>query len=334
MTFEKYSSLENHYNGKFIEKIRFSGNDTGVWVAREKIHGTNFSLIISRDAVTPCKRTGPILPGESFFAHEIIMKKYDKSIKFLQDSICGTASSYQIFGEFAGGGIQKGMDYGEKDFYVFDILIKSEHDQEGTYADDFMVERMCCTFGFKVAPLIARGSFEELSQLVNDFDSVVNHYNELAVANGIEYANIAHFGFLPHGEKNIAEGYVLKPCYPVILANGNRVAIKCKNSKFSEKAKSDKPIKPAAVLSDQDKVALSTLAEYSTWNRVSNVLSHIGEVTAKDFGKVMGLTMQDIFVEAEREGIVLIDADQPNLVKKELQQIVMATIREKWHEVV
>lgn len=332
MTFQKYSSLENHYNGKFIEKIRFSGKDSGVWVAREKIHGTNFSLIISRDAVTPCKRTGPILPGESFFGHEIILKKYDKSIKALQSAITGAASSCQVFGEFAGGGIQKGMDYGEKDFYVFDILVKTGSSE--TYMDDFMMETVCISLGFKMAPLIARGSFDELSKLTNDFDSVVNQYNKLIEPHSVFIANTHNFGYLPHGEKNIAEGYVLKPCYPEFLANGNRVAIKCKNSKFSEKAKSDKPIKAKAELSASDKVALSTFADYSTWNRVSNVISHIGEVGAKDFGKVMGLTMQDIFVEAEREGIVLTDAERPDLVKKELQQVVMATIREKWHEVV
>ena len=44
--FKKYNSLENHYNNKFIEKIRLQGFTSGEWVAREKIHGTNFSLII------------------------------------------------------------------------------------------------------------------------------------------------------------------------------------------------------------------------------------------------------------------------------------------------
>ena len=70
--FEKYSSLENHYNGKFIEKIRGAGFDmhTVEWVAREKIHGTNFSVIITPTEIVPAKRTGFVLEGESFFGHE------------------------------------------------------------------------------------------------------------------------------------------------------------------------------------------------------------------------------------------------------------------------
>lgn len=330
--FEKYSSLENHYNGKFIEKIRHHGYDvTEGWCAREKIHGTNFSIMIERDAVTCAKRTGPILAGEDFFGYVIILKKYNDAIKAVQHTI-KEGASMQIFGEFAGGGIQKGVDYGEKDFYVFDILVKTE---EGTnqFVDDFMMETMCNTFGFKMAPLLGRGSFEELAKLPNDFDVVVGDYNSLIESVDLKTANKHVFGIEP-GEKNIAEGYVLKPNYPRFLTNGSRVAIKCKNSKFSEKAKSDKPIKAAAVLTDVDKVALSTLAAYATLNRVNNVISKIGEVGPKDFGKVMGLTVQDILEEAGREEIFITDADQPDVVKKELVTYVQGVIRPVWIELV
>lgn len=330
--FEKYSSLENHYNGKFIEKIRNAGFDvTEPWVAREKIHGTNFSIIIERDAVTCAKRTGPILAGEDFFGYEIVLKKYNDSIKAVQHTI-KEGSSMQIFGEFAGGGIQKGVDYGEKDFYVFDILVKTA---EGTnqFVDDYMMETICNTFGFKMAPLLGRGKFDDLIQLPNMLDVVVNDYNELAANEGIPVANKQVWKAVV-AEDNIAEGYVLKPCYPKFFPNGARVAIKCKNSKFSEKAKSDKPIKAKAVLTDVDKVALSTLAAYATLNRVNNVISKIGQIGPKDFGKVMGLTVQDILEEAGREEIFITDADQPDVVKKELVTYVQGVIRPVWIELV
>lgn len=330
--FEKYSSLENHYNGKFIEKIRNAGFDvTEPWVAREKIHGTNFSIIIERDAVTCAKRTGPILAGEDFFGYEIVLKKYNDSIKAVQHTI-KEGSSMQIFGEFAGGGIQKGVDYGEKDFYVFDILVKTA---EGTnqFVDDYMMETICNTFGFKLAPLLGRGKFDELSKLPNDLDVVVHRYNKAIEAHGLKEANSTPFQ-VEVENKNVAEGYVLKPCYPKFFPNGARVAIKCKNSKFSEKAKSDKPIKAKAVLTDVDKVALSTLAAYATLNRVNNVISKIGQVGPKDFGKVMGLTVQDILEEAAREEIFITDADQPDVVKKELVTYVQGVIRPVWIELV
>lgn len=329
--FEKYSSLENHYNGKFIEKIRNAGFDvTEPWVAREKIHGTNFSIIIERDEVTCAKRTGPILPAEDFFGYSVILKKYNDSIKAVQHTIKDGASM-QIFGEFAGGGIQKGVDYGEKDFYVFDILVKTD---QGTnqFVDDYMMETICNTFGFKMAPLLGRGKFDDLIQLPNMLDVVVNDYNKLAEEDLLQ-ANRKVWKAVV-AEDNIAEGYVLKPCYPKFFPNGSRVAIKCKNSKFSEKSKSDKPIKAKAVLTDVDKVALSTLAAYATLNRVNNVISKIGQVSPKDFGKVLGLTIQDILEEAGREEIFITDADQPDVVKKELVTYVQGVIRPAWIELV
>lgn len=331
--FEKYSSLENHYNNKFIEKIRYAGFDmhTVEWVAREKIHGTNFSVVITPTEIIPSKRTGPILAGESFFGHEIIMKKYQKAFVKMQ-SMLNTMDleSVQIFGEFAGGGIQKGVNYGEKDFYVFDILANSGG--ESVYWDDYVVKSFVNGLGLKIAPLLGRGSFEDLIKIPNEFEVVVNRYNEMADTD-LEYANDHIFTVTPV-VNNCAEGYVLKPVYPKFLPNGSRVAIKCKNSKFSEKAKSDKPIKAKVELTENDNKVLEIFVEYVTWNRVSNVLSHIGKVTAKDFGRVMGLTMQDIINEAAREGHDILFADNPSAVKKEITTRIQETIRSKWHEVV
>eukprot|EP01084_Bolivina_argentea_P235736 396577_1 len=84
--------------------------------------------------------------------------------------------SYQVFGEFAGPGIQKNVDYGDKDFYVFDIIVTTESG-DVTYVDDYMMESFCNTFKFKMAPLLGRGKLEELIKLPNDLDSVVQDYN-------------------------------------------------------------------------------------------------------------------------------------------------------------
>lgn len=200
------------------------------------------------------------------------------------------------------------------------------------FVDDFMMEQMCCTFGFKVAPLMGRGSFDELIKLPNEFQINVNRYNEAAEVD-LRNANTRVWS-AEEATDNTAEGYVLKPNYPRFLANGSRVAIKCKNSKFSEKAKSDKPIKPKAVLSEIDQEVLQKFSEYVTIQRVNNVISKIGKVGPKDFGKVMGLTVQDILVEAEREGLEIIQAEQPDIVKKEITKLVQDVLRPAWIELV
>lgn len=333
--FKKYSSLENHYNSKFIEKLYSLGLTGGEWVAREKIHGTNFSLIIERDKVTCAKRTGPILPAEDFYGYEIVLKKYDKPIKGVQEVMDSISTSvpvtYQVFGEFAGGGIQKGVDYGEKDFYVFDIIINTESG-DTYYMSDYEMQDFCNTFGFKMAPMLGRGTFDALIMIPNDLDSVLAAYNVTASEDLVE-ANNCVFDANVIGD-NTAEGYVLKPCFPKWLPNGARVAIKCKNSKFSEKKKSDKPIKAKVELSEADNKLVGILACYVTLNRVNNVISKIGEIGPKDFGKVMGLTVQDILEETSREGITLTQADNPSLIKKELVKMVQDVLRPAWIELV
>ncbi|MDW6414327.1 RNA ligase, Rnl2 family [Escherichia coli] len=333
--FKKYSSLENHYNSKFIEKLYSLGLTGGEWVAREKIHGTNFSLIIERDKVTCAKRTGPILPAEDFYGYEIVLKKYDKAIKGVQEVMDSISTSvpvtYQVFGEFAGGGIQKGVDYGEKDFYVFDIIINTKSG-DTYYMSDYEMQDFCNTFGFKMAPMLGRGTFDALIMIPNDLDSVLAAYNVTASEDLVE-ANNCVFDANVIGD-NTAEGYVLKPCFPKWLPNGARVAIKCKNSKFSEKKKSDKPIKAKVELSEADNKLVGILACYVTLNRVNNVISKIGEIGPKDFGKVMGLTVQDILEETSREGITLTQADNPSLIKKELVKMVQDVLRPAWIELV
>jgi hypothetical protein len=44
--------------------------------------------------------------------------------------------------------------------------------------------------------------------------------------------------------------------------------------------------------------------------------------------------MRDIFVEAEREGIEISQAQQPSKLKNELQKLVQAEIRTKWLEII
>lgn len=332
MEFNSYSSLENHHNGKFISKIREQALDSGEWVAREKIHGTNFSVLITPDLIQPCKRSGVILSAENFFGYEIIMKRYKESFEGLRASLSHLdLKSIQVFGEFAGGGIQKEVDYGEKEFYVFDMLMN--YGGEVSYAEDKVVEDLANHYGFKMAPLLGRGKFEDLIKIPNDFQSRVNDFNALASGgNTVETNETVWEVFADEEGPNVSEGYVLKPNKPVYLPNGSRVAIKCKNSKFSEKKKSDKLIQPPKELSEIDADVLTKFSEYATWNRVSNVVSKWGEVTAKDFGKVMGLTLQDIFVEAEREGLEISQAEDPALVKKQLQKLVQEVIRERWSE--
>lgn len=328
-TFKKYSTLENHTNSKFLQNAfdMIADKPDTLFVAREKIHGTNFSVIITKDSITPAKRTGPITETEKFFGYEDLMTKYKANFEIAQSLgfVDELGMTIQIFGEYAGGNIQKEVEYGEKDFYVFDITL------DGKYVDNYTMMSMIATFGLKVAPLIKYGTLEELLKLPVEFESVVSDYDKAysLIGQGVNYTEFKQ----SEPKDNVAEGLVIKPVVPMFMHNGSRLAIKYKTDAFKEKGKGKAPVIPTP-LPEGDLVLLNEFSKYVEPARIGNVCSHIGEVTAKDFGKVLGLTMRDIFVEAEREGVTIDKAEQPSKVKGELQKIVSAEIRKIWIDII
>ena len=335
MTFQKYSSLENHTNAKFLAKVFDQLDATGqrneLFVAREKIHGTNFSVIITPDSISPAKRTGLITETEKFFGYEDLMAKYKTHFEEIQrfSGLVNTGYTLQIFGEYAGGNIQKEVDYGDKDFYIFDVIFT--HGEDSTYMTDTNLTLFANHYKLKMAPLIGIGTIDELLKLPVEFETNIHKYNKVFEKSSL-IANTSKF-ILVDPKDNVSEGLVIKPINPMFLRTGSRIAIKYKTDKFKEKGKGKAPAIPVP-LPAEDLALLEKFSEFVTWNRVSNVISHIGEVTAKDFGKVLGLTMRDIFVEAEREGIEISQAQQPSKLKNELQKMVQLEIRSKWLEII
>ena len=333
MNFVKYPSLENHTNSKFLEKVFHevaiqSGSINTEFVAREKIHGTNFSVIITKDSITPAKRTGVILDTEKFFGYEDLMSELDDIFKSIQANLIERGdgwNSIQIFGEYAGGNIQKEVNYGEKSFYVFDILLDAPGAgySDGWWADE-SVELFCDHHGLKIAPLIARGTLEQLLKLPVEFDSIVP---------SLTWDNMYSYHAQPEPKDNVAEGLVIKPNMPMWLSNGSRIAIKYKTDKFKEKGKAKAPKIPVK-LDEADEALLSKFSEYVTKSRISNVASHIGELTTKDFGKVVGFTLKDIFTEAEREDLTLSKAKEASKVKSELMKIISTEVRSIWVDLI
>ncbi|QPB12416.1 RNA ligase [Providencia phage PSTCR6] len=326
--FVKYSSIENIENSKMVDKVQYEGfsHPSVKWIAQEKIHGTNFSFICDGKTVVCAKRTGLIGETESFFGYELILDRYKaqilKMFELVKDSM-PDLETLTVFGEFAGPGIQRQVDYQEKDFWVFDILIN------GQLVDSLFMRMMASNVGLKIAPVLSVGEFETLANMERAFDSLIPEFNAFCEENGVSMANAVVWGPQPKGKDNIAEGFVIKTVIPAELPNGKRVIFKCKNESFKEKGKT-KPVKIVPELSGADQAFVFSSTQYITDQRLSNVLSHIGELSAKDFGKVMGLMTQDIFKDMLVDGLDPLDCDNPALVKKSVQSEVTAFLREKW----
>ncbi|CAL9970314.1 RNA ligase [Vibrio phage D148] len=300
--FKKYSSLENHTRDKFIHSLIQNGMTEGEWVAREKVHGANFSFWYTGgdEDVYTGKRSGPIA-GDNFFS-SYKLDKYKPAVEITYENLLEAGMLEKgdligVYGEIFGGhffgnqepgskAVQAGMNYHPgTEFVAFDIMI-FKHDGMYILSDDEMVEHIAEEI--PLAPEVGRGEFNDLLMLDNDFQSLIPGIFKLEV---------------PEGEKAQCEGFVMRPSSgDKFLSSGARAIIKHKNKAFNEKGgnKDPKRFKDAA-LTDEETEIFKKFSVYFNSVRLESVLSKEGEVTWKDFGRVNGLLIQDAMKDFDHD---------------------------------
>ena len=272
MEFKKYSSIENTYRSEIIERIRNSDLCKEMWQITEKIHGSNFSYWYDGNEMKFASRNE--FKNESFYNAQSVISKYTENIKQLY--INEVKEGFLIvFGELFGPGIQKGVNYGNlKDFRVFDIF------SNGEYFNTDQTVDLCLTYNLLHVPVIHNYcSFDEALEYPSEFKSLV---------------------FPVEKEENISEGIVLKPVNPRYFGNGSRVILKKKNEKFKEVSREKRP-KIKVDLPPEIIELVEQVSDYITLNRITCVASKLGELNPKDFMKLNGLFMKDIFNDYEKE---------------------------------
>lgn len=305
MEFKKYNSIENTYRTAHLDKIKEYGLNGGDWVVTEKVHGANFSIWYDGVQFKFGKRTafvgsGSKLENGGYYTHPIGKDSFYNwataveqdnvlsKIEHIYNSYCNEESTMIVYGELFGGSyphkdveipkvqcVQKGVFYSPKQhFYAFDIKI------DGKFVDFFTFDIMCRSNDLFYAKALITGTLEECLEYPNDKCSFVPGWLEL-----------------PEIENNIMEGVVIKPIFPSYFPNGERVILKNKNEKFKENSKGPKTKVPQMPVefSPDGKKMYDEFLTYICENRLRNVLSKIGEVTNKDFGKILGELIKDAF---------------------------------------
>lgn len=272
MDFNKFSSLENTYRQNIIDKVQYEGKDGGLWMATEKLHGANFSFWCDGNEVKVASRT-QFVDG-TFFNCQAVINEYSQCVLETFRTFYNEGDILVIYGELFGGNIQKEVEYGEKDFKGFDVTVN------GTPLEKLKAFNIIRWAGISTVPVILTGTFAECLALSNTFKSTLT----------------------PEGyeEENTSEGLVIEPVEPNWFNNGSRIYFKNKTEGFSEKKRKPKE-HIVFELSDEESELMNELLTYNTAQRVSNVISKIGQVTNKDFGKILGLTTQDLLEEFTKE---------------------------------
>lgn len=287
MSFKRYKSIENHYREKHIrDMLQYNPVYHGAKiVAQEKIHGANFQINLDRIPglgveVSYGKRSGTIVDNEKFYNHhatvnlphiqDIIQKTTDQMI----GGLFSDADSVILYGEFFGGNVQDGVDYGpNKDIIFFDIAIDEKY---------FTPKQFYAYFD-------AINHRNNTVPIVKIFDNI-----EEALKFDVE-GKPTIVGI--QKEDNSWEGVVYKP-WDIIAVNKDDEQvlfyIKSKCEKFKDRASKKKSRDTRADLPTELLQAQDAFSEYLTEQRVQDVFSHEGIITdQKDIGKYIRFVMDD-----------------------------------------
>lgn len=312
MIFSKYNSIENSYRQKTVNIIKeyYPGIE---YIVQEKIHGANFSIWCDDNEIKYAKRGGWI--DNNFYSYKSAVRDIDIDIVYVRRIL--NCKEFVLWGELCGGDypglksddtkVQKGIYYHPDNIFVcFDISI------DGQLIEVDRAEEICNDFDILFTPTLFRGTLDECLEFNIERNSDIPDM----------------FG-LPKIEENLIEGVVIKPNSPCFLPNNSRVVLKKKNEKFSEKV--SKP-KEKASLSQDVLNLLAEVSDYITENRLNNVLSKVGQVTQKDFGKVNGLFAKDVIEDFEKDmQDNWFDRDVDGVVlHKQINSLCATFLRSRW----
>lgn len=355
--FKQYSSIENHYRENQLNLI-IEGAEKYVtqmmsvdphsppleWVASEKIHGANFSFIVTADnskttapLVSVAKRNSILEKGDKFFPQAVatISKKYtpaaQEAFKVISEQFATEKNALVrqvvIFGELFGGQymkkisgrgpVQPGVFYCEDfEFYAFDVFVlcennETENSSSTTWLNFDEAVQLFERVGFHIyAKPLARGELSELLKFETSFNSTIP---------------ATFFPHLPVMEprKNICEGVVIRPANAVIYSvEGDRAMIKKKNPEFSEiSAPKPKTVGGGGGASnlfetEEGKLANEQSELYITLERLNGCESKNGSLNRSTVGVLIGALAKDALEDYIKDNQATWNTIGPNDKKK------------------
>ena len=306
--FHKYPEIENSYQQGFIDKIKEAGYENISYLITEKIHGSNSQVRYDMKEKTFSfgTRNNPLPDTDSHYHLRECIEPLKYKITLIAEALSSdlaaigqTLTAVTLYGEICGGSyphpdvpkdknaikVQKGVFYSPSNqWYAFDIGYEIAHCERMFFLSGSKFTIFCQVAKIPTVPLLhSAPSLEEALEYPNNKTSYISEQNNL-----------------PALESNIMEGVVIRPMYQDIWFGHTRLVLKNKNDTFKEKWKTKKA-EPPEELSDKTKQAIQEIAQYIHPNRVHNVISHIGEVTEKDIGKVIMLTSKDVLEDYNKE---------------------------------
>jgi Rnl2 family RNA ligase len=308
----------------------------------EKIHGANYALYCDGTDFKVASRTRFLTEDANFFNHQIVINRYKDAAFKCYNEIKKTFETHSfynepesnfyiiVYGELFGGNftidkelkkeysnvkaVQGDVSYiPDIDFRCFDIFAVCtderflppenditfiDNDFPGRYLNYYTMKNVCKKSGIPYVKVLFTGTLKECLEYPNEYNSKIPE--EIL---GRKYDS-----------ENICEGNVIKqtdvdiynysfPSMPPLFDYQNRIVLKHKNSKFSEK--SQKPEKVVTPLPEEVKRVCEIAFTLITDNRLNNLISKgifNGDWDEpKNFGKLIGEFSKDVMDDLNKE---------------------------------
>lgn len=279
MAYNKYCSIENHYNTKIVSRIIGKCPELldMKFELTEKIDGSNFQVMITKEYIKYGKRNSELSEGEGFFDYQTVVGKeqYQDLFKKIQ-AVVHEEDEVRLYGELFGPGVQRRIQYGkQRSILFFDVVSFNK------YLDPDDVVQMFEWLGHSdlLVPRIA---------VVDSLQEALDYESEIPTQ-----LFEAHPGTDRTEPQNI-EGIVIKPM-SVTYSQDKRVIFKKKNESYKEisKEKHSKKHLPK----EQTELEREFLT-YLTESRMCSVVSKFGgPEDAKDIGKYISIFGEDAMKE-------------------------------------
>ena len=335
--FFPYPEIENSYQEGFIAKIKEAGFSEIPYAVMEKIHGGNSQITynINTGEFFYGTRQHILEENESFYNLQAIFDNMQSDVKVLAKHLQNDVQSYgqklisvTVYGEVFGGSyphdsvtkdrnamrVQKGVFYSPSNQWLaFDVAYTIEGSERLFFLPVMFAVRACMLAGIDFVPVL---------HIANNLDEALAYPNDKSSEVYCKYD-------LPKIEDNIMEGVVIRPYRENAWVGVHRVILKNKNSKFKEKSRVKKDT-ISEEIPENVKKACEEVSQYITINRVHNVLSHLGEVNAKDIGKIIMETSKDVLADYNKEYDTLskLEKKEEKIVTKYMNGEVAKVVRD------
>ncbi len=345
MKFKKFESIDNTSRLKTLNYIIEHGFSGGIWVATEKVDGTNFSMWTDGDEFRVGKRNSMLHDNEldGFFNCRAVVEKYEGKVRslFSELRLRYDCKDVRVYGEMYGGyypgaepehapGASKIQS--DKVFYMpHNDFIAFDLQMDGKYVNTLDALETLEAFHIPTVPILGIGSFEEMLAVPNDSESQISFMHKM------KRIDPARFKGMWGPDLNIIEGVVLRPDVPASFGSGSRVILKNKNPRFSEgnNTKVPKIVKP---MTDEQREVYQTMYKLVTENRIRNAISKFGPVGQKDFGKLLGMVNKDVIEEHLGDdlenGLNSLDKSDRKLITKMINGDIALIIRDNFQNII